>query len=80
MYYEEKDSLPDAIRALKPLTGSKIIYFKNGVSQGEGFVDIYNGTYYPCVSIHKSATVSVNFGPNFKYPPKDITFRGVCTA
>ncbi|XP_058798250.1 set1/Ash2 histone methyltransferase complex subunit ASH2 isoform X2 [Phymastichus coffea] len=77
LYYEEKDSVPDAIRALKPLMGSKIIYYKNGVPQGEAFVNIYNGAYYPSISIHKSATVSVNFGPNFKHPPKDVNFRGL---
>lgn len=77
LYYEEKDDIADADRALKPLKGSKIMYFKNGVSQGEAFIDIYDGAYYPAISIYKSATVSVNFGPHFKFPPKDITFRGV---
>lgn len=77
LYYEEKDQVPEAIRALKTLVGSKIIFYKNGVSQGEAFVDIYNGGYYPSVSLHKSATVSVNFGPHFKCPPKDVAFRGV---
>jgi Set1/Ash2 histone methyltransferase complex subunit ASH2 len=77
LYYEEKDQVPEAIRALKPLIGSKIIYYKNGIAQGEAFVDIYNGAYYPSISIHKTATVSVNFGPHFKYAPKDLNFRGV---
>ncbi|KAJ8683163.1 hypothetical protein QAD02_018955 [Eretmocerus hayati] len=77
LYYEDKDQVPEAIQALKPLSGSKIIYFKNGVIQGEAFVDIYNGAYYPSLSIHKSATVSVNFGPHFKHPPKDMNFRGM---
>lgn len=56
------------MKALKPLKGSKIIYLKNGESQGEAFTDIYGGVYFPTVSIHKNATVSVNFGPNFKHP------------
>ncbi|XP_001605857.2 set1/Ash2 histone methyltransferase complex subunit ASH2 isoform X1 [Nasonia vitripennis] len=77
LYYEEKDHVADAIQALKPLEGSKIIFYKNGVSQGEAFVDIYDGAYYPSVSIYKSATVSMNFGPHFKFPPKDATFRGM---
>ena len=79
MYYEEKDKLPEAVRALNVLPGSKIIFYKNGVSQGEAFLDIYNGAYYPSISVYKSATISVNFGPNFKCPPKDIIFRGVST-
>ena len=76
-YYERKDQVTEAVNSLKPLNGSKIIFFKNGVCQGDAFVNIYRGGYYPTVSIHKSATVSVNFGPKFKYPPKDIMYRGV---
>lgn len=79
LYYEEKDQVPEALKALKPLQGSRIIFYKNGVNQGEAFIDINKGAYYPTVSIHKSATISVNFGPNFKCPPTDIIFRGVCT-
>ncbi|CAD7084297.1 unnamed protein product [Hermetia illucens] len=68
LYYEEKDKVQETLKALKPLKGSKIIYLKNGESQGEAFTDIYGGVYFPTVSIHKNATVSVNFGPNFKHP------------
>ena len=77
LYYEEKDQVPEALKALKPLSGSKVIFYKNGVSQGEAFVDMYRGAYFPTISIHKSATVSVNFGPNFKNPPSDQFYRGV---
>ncbi|XP_029044148.2 set1/Ash2 histone methyltransferase complex subunit ASH2 [Osmia bicornis bicornis] len=77
LYYEEKDQVPEALKALRPLEGSKIVFYKNGVNQGEAFVDINKGAYYPTISIHKSATVSVNFGPNFKYPPMNMAFRGV---
>ncbi|XP_063995208.1 set1/Ash2 histone methyltransferase complex subunit ASH2 isoform X2 [Diachasmimorpha longicaudata] len=78
LYYEEKDQVAEALKALKPLPGSKIVFYKNGVSQGEAFIDMHRGGYYPTVSIHKSATVSVNFGPNFKFPPQDTSFRGMC--
>ncbi|XP_043481338.1 set1/Ash2 histone methyltransferase complex subunit ASH2 [Leptopilina heterotoma] len=77
LYYEEKDQVPEALKALKPLPSSKIIFYKNGVSQGEAFLDIYKGAYFPTISIHKSATVSVNFGPNFKCPPTDSAYRGM---
>jgi len=56
---------------------SKILFFKNGVCQGEAFTDINDGTYYPCISVFKSATVSVNFGPNFKYPPEGYDYNPV---
>lgn len=55
------------MKSLTALPGSKIIYFKNGVCEGEAFLDINKGSYYPTISIHKSATVSANFGPQFKY-------------
>lgn len=68
LYYEEKDKVNETLKSLKPLEGSKIIFFKNGEFQGEAFTDVYAGSYYPTISIHKNATVSLNFGPNFKHP------------
>ena len=77
LYYEEKDQVTESLKALKVLAGSKLIFYKNGVSQAVAFNDVYGGHYFPTLSLHKSATVSVNFGPNFKYPPSDTQFRGV---
>jgi len=31
--------------------------YKNGESHGVAFEDIYGGTYYPAVSLYKTATV-----------------------
>lgn len=76
LYYEEKDQVVEALKALKPLSGSKIYFYKNGECQGLAFEDIYQGAYFPAVSMFKSTTVTVNFGPNFKHPP-DIPHRGV---
>jgi Set1/Ash2 histone methyltransferase complex subunit ASH2 len=77
LYYEEKDRVTESLKALKVLRGSKLIFYKNGVCQDVAFCDIYGGHYFPTLSLHKSATVSVNFGPNFKYPPSETPFRGV---
>lgn len=79
LYYEEKDRVNESLKNLKVLSGSKIIYFKNGECQGVAFEDIYAGSYYPAISIYKSATVSVNFGPHFKYPPsaEEYKYRGM---
>ncbi|KAG5444000.1 transcription factor, contains a PHD finger motif [Clonorchis sinensis] len=68
-YFEEKDEPTKAEKALRVLPGSKISFYRNGECQGTAFTDIYAGLYYPAISIYRSATVSVNFGPNFKYPP-----------
>lgn len=76
LYYEEKDQIVEALKALKPLPGSKIYFYKNGVCQGLAFEDVYQGAYFPAVSLYKSTTVSINFGPHFKYPP-EVPFRGV---
>lgn len=69
----------DALKSLKPLEGSKIYFFKNGKCQGEAFENIYGGAYYPSISVHKSATVKLNFGPNFNYPKvlDDYKCKGV---
>ncbi|XP_055677181.1 set1/Ash2 histone methyltransferase complex subunit ASH2 isoform X1 [Lutzomyia longipalpis] len=80
LYYEDKDKINETLKGLKALPGSKIFYFKNGECQGEAWTDIYAGSYYPTVSLHKSVTVSLNFGPNFKYPQIEETYkcRGMC--
>ncbi|XP_050343339.1 set1/Ash2 histone methyltransferase complex subunit ASH2 isoform X1 [Nymphalis io] len=76
LYYEDKDNIQESLNNLKSLPGSRIYYFKNGECQGEAFADIYQGCYYPTVSLHKNVTVSVNFGPNFKFPPStDCNYR-----
>lgn len=69
LYYEEKDHVQERLKRLAPLRGSKIINFKNGECQGVTYEDIYQGSYYPTLSLHRNVTVSVNFGPNFKHPP-----------
>ncbi|CAL8102520.1 unnamed protein product [Calicophoron daubneyi] len=72
-YFEEKDEPAKAEKQLVPLPGSKIVFYRNGECMGTAFTDIYEGFYYPAISIYRSATVSVNFGPNFRFPPKDVT-------
>lgn len=47
-------------------------FYKNGVSQGRAWSnEIFGGSYFPCISLYKNATVSVNFGPKFKFSPKN---------
>ncbi|XP_030761930.1 set1/Ash2 histone methyltransferase complex subunit ASH2 [Sitophilus oryzae] len=69
LYYEEKDNVQERLKTLIPLPKSKIVHFKNGECQGVAFEELYQGSYYPTLSLHRNVTVSVNFGPNFKYPP-----------
>uniref|UniRef100_A0A4W6F1D7 Set1/Ash2 histone methyltransferase complex subunit ASH2 n=1 Tax=Lates calcarifer TaxID=8187 RepID=A0A4W6F1D7_LATCA len=53
----------------------EMIFYKNGVSHGVAFENLFEGIYFPAISLYKSCTVSVNFGPHFKYPPKDIKYQ-----
>ncbi|KAK3702961.1 hypothetical protein QZH41_012411 [Actinostola sp. cb2023] len=62
LYFEEKDQVDEAV---------KIKFYKNGVCQGMAFEDIFEGTYYPALSVYKNATVKANFGPKFHFPPAD---------
>lgn len=85
LYYEDKDKVAEALKGLQTVPNSKIVFFKNGKSQGVAFENINGGAYYPALSIFKNATVSVNFGPNFKYPEIEDEYRckgvgvvGVC--
>uniref|UniRef100_A0A8D2MTM3 Set1/Ash2 histone methyltransferase complex subunit ASH2 n=1 Tax=Zonotrichia albicollis TaxID=44394 RepID=A0A8D2MTM3_ZONAL len=75
LYFEEKDFVDKAEKSLKQAPGSQIIFFKNGVNQGVAFKDIFEGVYFPAISLYKGCTVSINFGPYFKYPPRDITYH-----
>ncbi|KAK2510030.1 hypothetical protein MC885_021170 [Smutsia gigantea] len=65
---ETAKSLPDTYK-------DKIIFYKNGVNQGVAYKDIFEGVYFPAISLYKSCTVSINFGPCFKCPPKDLAYR-----
>ncbi len=73
-FFYKKDAFKEAESKLKPLKGSKIAFFKNGKCHGVAFSDIYAGTYYPAVSLYKSASATVNFGPSFKYPISEPGF------
>ncbi|XP_063745030.1 LOW QUALITY PROTEIN: set1/Ash2 histone methyltransferase complex subunit ASH2 [Eleginops maclovinus] len=75
LYFEEKDYVDKAEKSLKSMTPSKMIFFKNGVSQGVAFENLFEGMYFPAISLYKSCTVSVNFGPHFKHPPKDLKYQ-----
>ena len=35
------------------------------------------GTYFPAVSLYMYASASFNFGPDFKYPPKNRTWKPI---
>lgn len=74
LYYEEKDTFKEAEANLTPLKDSKIAFFKNGKCHGIAYTDIKAGTYYPAISLFKSASASINFGPKFKYPILDKSF------
>uniref|UniRef100_A0A8C5K9Z9 Set1/Ash2 histone methyltransferase complex subunit ASH2 pseudogene n=1 Tax=Jaculus jaculus TaxID=51337 RepID=A0A8C5K9Z9_JACJA len=75
LYFEEKDFVDKAENSLKQTPHSEIIFYKNGVNQGMAYKDIFEGVYFPAISLYKSYRVSINFGPCFKYPPKDLTYH-----
>ncbi|XP_042908514.1 set1/Ash2 histone methyltransferase complex subunit ASH2 isoform X3 [Parasteatoda tepidariorum] len=77
LYYEEKDEMQLELKNMKPLPKSKIVFYKNGKSFGTAFENINAGTYYPAISLYKSCTVSLNFGPSFKHSPEE-NFKPIC--
>lgn len=52
--------------------GSKIIFYKNGISQGLAFENIVQGFYYMGASLYNHAKVKFNFGPDFEFIPQEI--------
>uniref|UniRef100_A0A914Y6U6 B30.2/SPRY domain-containing protein n=1 Tax=Panagrolaimus superbus TaxID=310955 RepID=A0A914Y6U6_9BILA len=69
IFFEEKEEIEEALKDLHPVPGSKITFFKNGKCCGTAFEDLYEGAYYPAISIYLDASLKCNFGPSFKYPP-----------
>lgn len=54
------------------LIGSSIEWSINGERYDRAFVNIVEGAYYPAVSLYNKAKVKVNFGPHFKFAPKEF--------
>ncbi|KAF4082405.1 hypothetical protein AMELA_G00151170 [Ameiurus melas] len=75
LYFEEKDYVDKAEKSLKAINKSRMIFYKNGVNQGMAFENLFEGMYFPAISLYKNCQVSVNFGPHFKHPPKDVKFQ-----
>jgi len=72
LYYEEKDNFSESEKSLKPRKGSQIVFYKNGECYGAAFNDVFDGIYYPAISLYKNATVTINFGPDFQHPPTNM--------
>ncbi|KAM9794319.1 set1/Ash2 histone methyltransferase complex subunit ASH2 [Syngnathus typhle] len=75
LYFEEKDYVDKAEKSLKTTSPSRMVFYKNGASQGVAFENLFEGIYFPAISLYKSCTVSVNFGPRFKHAPEDVAFQ-----
>jgi Set1/Ash2 histone methyltransferase complex subunit ASH2 len=48
--------------------GSEVHMFRNGTHEGVAFADIYEGTYFPAVSLYNHARVELNLTGSLKYP------------
>ncbi|PAV89141.1 hypothetical protein WR25_14154, partial [Diploscapter pachys] len=68
-FFEVHDNANETANNLLPLPWSRVEFFLNGRSCGTAYEEIYEGTYYPAISIFKNATVRCNFGPSFSFPP-----------
>lgn len=44
---------------VKPWFLFQIIFYKNGVNQGVAYKDIFEGVYFPAISLYKSCTVCI---------------------
>jgi Set1/Ash2 histone methyltransferase complex subunit ASH2 len=73
LYHVDEGQAPAA-----PLEGSCLGFTKNGVFQGVAYSGLMEGTYYPSASLYtlpeqtEGASVTFNFGPEFKYPPPEV--------
>ncbi|KAJ9506523.1 hypothetical protein QJQ45_005018 [Haematococcus lacustris] len=79
-YVDEPEPKPQV------LAGAAVAFSVNGVDQGVAFTDILEGTYYPAVSLYTlpeelgGAAVTMNFGPEFLFPPPQVPGQGPVNA
>lgn len=71
----EEDDKPPSLDKMVTLNGSRVTFYKNGQVVGVAYEDIFEGFYYPSISLYKNCVASVNFGPDFKYPPKNLNMN-----
>jgi Set1/Ash2 histone methyltransferase complex subunit ASH2 len=62
------------------MPGSRITFFRNGVSQGVAFVPLQRGFYFPAISLFMGARVTVNFGLAPPPPPPLLTADAVAAV
>ncbi|CAG5088403.1 Oidioi.mRNA.OKI2018_I69.PAR.g11829.t1.cds [Oikopleura dioica] len=61
-YFESRDQMKNAKENLKEVENSSVTFYRNGKSLGTAFKNIYDGEYFPAISLYKDAKVTVNFG------------------
>eukprot|EP00037_Helgoeca_nana_P031295 m.397329 g.397329 ORF g.397329 m.397329 type:complete len:625 (+) comp28368_c2_seq13:6710-8584(+) len=71
-YYEQQGADKVDESKVRPLIGSRMRCYKNGVAVDDMFSNITAGKYFPAISMYMGAKVRMNFGPTFKYPPSDV--------
>lgn len=54
---KEKSSSPGLLLMVTVFAVFQIIFYKNGASQGVAYKDVYEGVYFPAVSLYKGCTV-----------------------
>ncbi|KAM4035710.1 set1/Ash2 histone methyltransferase complex subunit ASH2 isoform 2-T2 [Anomaloglossus baeobatrachus] len=58
LYFEEKDFVDKAEKNLKQAQGSEIVFYKNGANQGVAYKDVFEGVYFPAISLYRGCTMS----------------------
>ncbi|EGT41366.1 hypothetical protein CAEBREN_04175 [Caenorhabditis brenneri] len=72
-FFEVHEEYAQIAKNLREAPGSYIEFFHNGKSCGKAYENIYEGYYFPAVSIFHGATVTYNFGPKLKNLPEGAT-------
>ncbi|ELK28859.1 Set1/Ash2 histone methyltransferase complex subunit ASH2 [Myotis davidii] len=76
LYFEEKDFVDKAEKSLKQTPHSEIIFYKNGVNQGVAYKDIFEGVYFPAISLYKSCTMSdMGWGAVVEHTLADVLYH-----
>ena len=71
LWYEETIDHERICKNLNALPDSEIKFYKNGQLLGTAFKHVYQEEYFPAISLYHDITVTANFGPKFRFAPKD---------
>ncbi|CAB1318779.1 unnamed protein product [Coregonus sp. 'balchen'] len=76
LYFEEKDYVDKAEKSLKTVTPSRMLFYKNGVNLGLAYENLFEGLYFPAISLYRGCTMSdMGWGAVIEHTLADMLYH-----